>query len=60
MIDPDFFPSLTAPATTSSVAPIPTVLPGSEVFQGLHDTGKRTLWYVSASIILFPFKFFAD
>lgn len=46
MIDPDFFPSLTAPATTSSVAPIPTVLPGSEVFQELHDVGKRTLWYV--------------
>lgn len=48
MIDPDFFPSLTGPATTSSVAPIPTVLPGSEVFQELHDVGKRTLWYVLA------------
>ncbi|KAJ5876353.1 Opsin [Penicillium soppii] len=47
MIDADFFPSLTAPATTSSVAPIPTVLPGSEVFQELHDVGKRTLWVVT-------------
>ncbi|CAG8260848.1 unnamed protein product [Penicillium olsonii] len=47
MIDPDFFPSLTAPATTSSVGPIPTVLPGSEVFQELHDVGKRTLWVVA-------------
>lgn len=46
MIDPEYFPSLTAPATTSSVAPIPTVLPGSEVFQELNDVGKRTLWYV--------------
>jgi bacteriorhodopsin len=46
MID-EFFPTLTAPTTTSSVAPIPTVLPGSEVFQELHDTGKRTLWVVT-------------
>lgn len=46
MIDPEYFPSLTAPATTSSVAPIPTVLPGSEVFQELNDVGKRALWYV--------------
>ena len=41
----DFTP--TAPATTSSVAPIPTVIPGSEVYQELHDVGKRTLWYVN-------------
>ena len=48
MIQPPFdqFATLTAPATTSSVAPIPTVLPGSEVYQELHDAGKRTLWYV--------------
>ncbi|KAJ5782034.1 Opsin [Penicillium paradoxum] len=49
MIQPPFdqFPSLTAPATTSSVAPIPTVVPGSEVYQNLHDVGKRTLWVVT-------------
>lgn len=48
MIQPPFdqFATLTAPATTSSVAPIPTVIPGSEVYQELHDVGKRTLWYV--------------
>lgn len=48
MIQPPFdqFATLMAPATTSSVAPIPTVVPGSEVYQGLHDVGKRTLWYV--------------
>lgn len=47
MIQPPFdqFATLTAPATTSSVAPIPTVIPGSEVYQELHDVGKRTLWY---------------
>lgn len=47
MIDPfDKFTTPTVPATTSSVAPIPTVIPGSQVYQELHDTGKRTLWYV--------------
>lgn len=47
MIQPPFdqFATLTAPTTTSSVAPIPTVIPGSEVYQELHDVGKRTLWY---------------
>ncbi|KAF3018321.1 hypothetical protein E8E15_005769 [Penicillium rubens] len=48
MIDPfDKFTTPTAPATTSSVAPIPTVIPGSQVYQELHDTGKRTLWVVT-------------
>lgn len=49
MIQPPFdqFATLTAPATTSSVAPIPTVIPGSEVYQELHDVGKRTLWVVT-------------
>ncbi|PWY77041.1 family A G protein-coupled receptor-like protein [Aspergillus heteromorphus CBS 117.55] len=36
------------PTPTSSVAPIPTVVPGSDpIFQTLHDTGKRTLWVVT-------------
>jgi len=49
MIYPPFddFPSLTAPATTSSVAPIPTVIPGSETWQEIHDVGMRTLWVVT-------------
>ncbi|CAG8894140.1 unnamed protein product [Penicillium egyptiacum] len=49
MIQPPFdqFATPTAPATTSSVAPIPTVIPGSEVYQELHDVGKRTLWVVT-------------
>lgn len=54
MIQPPFdqFATLTAPATTSSVAPIPTVIPGSEVYQELHDVGKRTLWYVHIVIYI--------
>ncbi|OGE49849.1 hypothetical protein PENARI_c019G04475 [Penicillium arizonense] len=49
MIYPPFdeFPSLTAPATTSSVAPIPTVIPGSETWQEIHHVGMRTLWVVT-------------
>ncbi|KAJ5389043.1 uncharacterized protein N7496_000111 [Penicillium cataractarum] len=46
----DTFPKVTAtlPITTpTSVAPIPTVIPGVPLFQDLHDTGKRTLWVVT-------------
>ncbi|CEJ55022.1 opsin [Penicillium brasilianum] len=46
----DSFPKVTAtlPITTpTSVAPIPTVIPGAPLFQDLHDTGKRTLWVVT-------------
>lgn len=40
---PDFttFPM----STTTSIAPIPTVIPGVPLVQELHDVGKRTLWY---------------
>ncbi|KAJ5580298.1 Opsin [Penicillium hispanicum] len=41
----DNFPTITMTATTTSVAPIPTVVPGSPLFQELHTTGKRTLWW---------------
>ncbi|KAH8690082.1 putative opsin [Talaromyces proteolyticus] len=35
------------PVPTSSVGPVPTVLPGDHpVFQEIHSTGKRTLWVV--------------
>ncbi|KAJ5313063.1 hypothetical protein PENANT_c018G04657 [Penicillium antarcticum] len=43
----DEFPSVTGPATTSSVAPIPTVIPGSETWQQIDDVGIRTLWVVT-------------
>lgn len=33
------------PTTTSSIAPIPTVIPGgSTTFQEINEAGKRTLW----------------
>jgi len=33
---------------TSTVGPIPTVVPGTEpIFYHIHDTGKRTLWVVT-------------
>ncbi|KAJ5121017.1 uncharacterized protein N7515_008978 [Penicillium bovifimosum] len=60
MIPPSFdqFVSLTAPATTSSVAPIPTVVPGSPVYQELHDAGKRTLWVVTVLMGLSSLVFY--
>lgn len=59
MIQPPFdqFATLTAPATTSSVAPIPTIIPGYEVYQELHDTGKRTLWYVYIILCIQMFNY---
>ncbi|KAJ5175729.1 uncharacterized protein N7482_001606 [Penicillium canariense] len=50
MVPEDFnnFPSVTLPTSTpTSVAPIPTVIPSTPLFQELHDTGKRTLWVVT-------------
>lgn len=47
MVPEDFqlpTPTMTT-STTSSVAPVPTVIPGVPLFQDLGDTGKRTLWY---------------
>lgn len=35
------------PTSSSSVAPIPTVIPGGKpIYQEVENTGKRTLWYV--------------
>ncbi|RHZ53729.1 opsin family protein [Aspergillus thermomutatus] len=39
---------LPLPTTTSSVGPVPTVIPGdTPIFQELGMTGKRTLWVVT-------------
>lgn len=48
MMIPDDFNQLPTPtmtmSTTSSIAPIPTVIPGVPLFQDLGATGERTLW----------------
>lgn len=45
MIVTDMKHTVPLPTHTSSVAPIPTVVPGDwPVYQHVHDTGKRTLW----------------
>src|ERR1700722_4456852 len=42
--------SLLVHAASSSVAPIPTVIPGPAVtFQKASDVGNRTLWYAASS-----------
>ena len=49
MVPADFndFPTIAGSTPTSSVLPIPTVIPGAPLIQELHATGKRTLWYTS-------------
>lgn len=34
---------------TSSVAPLPTVVPSLPEYEKATDTGNRTLWYVNTS-----------
>ena len=36
----------TVPIPTSSVAPVPTVVPSLPEYQTASETGNRTLWYV--------------
>ena len=35
---------------TSSVAPLPTVVPSLPEYEKATDTGNRTLWYVTTSL----------
>ncbi|KAL3469354.1 hypothetical protein BJX99DRAFT_241493 [Aspergillus californicus] len=47
------------PTTTSSVAPIPTVIPGgSTSFQEINEAGKRTLWVVAVLMGLSSLVFY--
>ena len=46
--------SLLVPAASSSVAPIPTVIPSPAItFQKAGDVGNRTLWYAASSSLRF-------
>jgi hypothetical protein len=38
--------------TTTSVAPIPTVIPDHPTFQAVDTAAKRTLWYGGHQILL--------
>ncbi|KAJ6104043.1 hypothetical protein N7523_010363 [Penicillium sp. IBT 18751x] len=57
MMVPDFdnFPAL---PTSTGIAPIPTVVPGSPLVQELGDTGKRTLWVVTALMAISSVVFY--
>ncbi|KAL4805305.1 hypothetical protein BDV18DRAFT_165713 [Aspergillus unguis] len=44
--------------TTTSVAPIPTVIPGHPTFQGIDAAGKRTLWVVTVLMALSSLVFY--
>jgi bacteriorhodopsin len=52
---------LTGPpvASTSTVSPIPSIIPGNEpYFFHIHETGKRTLWVVTVLMGLFSIFFY--
>jgi hypothetical protein len=52
IVDPvQAFATATVPLATSSVAPVPTVVPSLPEFEKATETGQRTLWYVSQSPI---------
>lgn len=47
IVDPvQAFATGTIPLATSSVSPIPTVVPSLPEYQDASETGKRALWYV--------------
>ncbi|KAJ5300370.1 uncharacterized protein N7443_005372 [Penicillium atrosanguineum] len=57
MMVPDFdnFPAL---PTSTGIAPIPTVVPGTPLIQELGDTGKRTLWVVAVLMAISSVVFY--
>ncbi|KAJ5273779.1 Rhodopsin archaeal/bacterial/fungal [Penicillium angulare] len=54
--DFDHFPT---PSPTSSVLPIPTVIPGVPQIQELHATGHRTLWVVTVLMGISSLAFYS-
>jgi len=52
-------PSLLVPTASSSVAPIPTVVPSKPIFQRAGDVGNRTLWVVVVIMALSSLAFYA-
>lgn len=47
IVDPvEAFATATSKLATSSVAPVPTVVPSLPEYESATDTGNRTLWYV--------------
>lgn len=51
--------SLLLPTPSSSVAPIPTVYPGTPTYQKAGDVGNRTLWVVVVIMALSSLAFYA-
>ena len=45
LVHPDMMKTSSLLAT-SSVAPIPTIIPTPAIYEEAGDMGKRTLWYV--------------
>lgn len=56
IVDPQMLASATyeLAKSTSSVSPIPTVVPSLPEYQNVSETGTRTLWYVFSSFTASP------
>lgn len=47
------------PSATSTVGPVPTVIPGNDpIFQETHAVGKRTLWVITVVMGLSSLVFY--
>ncbi|KAL4892858.1 hypothetical protein BDV59DRAFT_202230 [Aspergillus ambiguus] len=49
---------LPEPGLTTSVSPIPTVVPGTPIYQSIDKTGQRTLWVVVVLMALSALVFY--
>ncbi|KAJ5707860.1 hypothetical protein N7488_007661 [Penicillium malachiteum] len=59
MMVPNNFESFPTPTTTSSVLPIPTVIPIEPHCQEIHATGQRTLWVVTVLMGISSLAFYS-
>lgn len=51
IVDPvQAFATASVPLATSSVAPVPTVVPSLPTYEKASETGNRTLWYVNTIV----------
>lgn len=64
MMIPDSIPDVmkthttSSHSTTTSVAPLPTVVPGAPIYQAIETTGARTLWVVTVLMAISALVFY--
>jgi hypothetical protein len=51
-------PDMLATTASSSVAPLPTIIPGkTPIYETAGDVGNRTLWYAASGGFFTPFSY---